>query len=130
MFLNQLNLEERKAFIELAYYSANINNDFAEEQKYFIEIYKQEAEIQYYDIENHDFNEMTSKFKNKKSKNIVVLEITALIHSDKKVTIEESDLLKELQKKLDFTDEEMKTAENWVKNYFDLLEKGYKFINA
>jgi hypothetical protein len=130
MFLNQLNLKQRKAFIELAYYTAKIDSVFAEEEKYFIESYKAEAGIEYYDIENHDFDKMTAEFQDKKSKNIALLEITALIHADKKVTIEESQLLKDLQKKLNFTNEEMKDSENWVKNYFELLERGANFINA
>jgi len=130
MFLNQLNLKQRKAFIELAYYAAKIDNVFAEEEKHFIEIYKGEAGIEYYDVENHDFDKMTAEFEDKKSKNIALLEITALIYADKKVTIEESQLLKDLQKKLNFTDKEMNTSENWVKNYFNLLEKGTSFINA
>jgi len=121
MFLNQLNLEERKAFIELAYYTAKIDNVFADEEKYFIETYKNEAGIEYYDIENYDFDKIVSKFKNKRVKNIVLLEITALIYADKKVTIEESNLLKDLQRK---------ASEIWVKNYFELLEQGSNFING
>ena len=130
MFLNQLNLEQRKAFIELAYYTANVDGVFADEEKYLIEIYKSEAGISYYDCKGSNVLQVVPTFDTKKSQLVVLLEITALIYSDDKITIEESKLLKELQESFKFSDDELKKATIWVEKYATIQNEGFKFIDG
>ncbi|MDM8540699.1 hypothetical protein QUF90_06390 [Desulfococcaceae bacterium HSG9] len=130
MFLNQLNLEQRKTFIELAHYTANVDGVFADEEKYLIEIYKNEAGISYYDPKGNNISQIVPVFDTKSSQRIILLEITALIYSDDKVTVEESKLLKELQMSFKFSEDELKRAKDWVEKYANLQNEGFNFIDG
>ena len=86
MLLMKLKNGEKFAFLELAYYVANIDGEFGQEEKNIIEEYCAEMGIDNidYSMEELDLEEILSKIKILKSQKIVLLELMILIHSDNK----------------------------------------------
>lgn len=130
MFLNQLNLNQRKAFIELAYITAQVDGIFADEEKHLIEVYKGETGVMYYELENTPLKDCLSHFDTKDSQHILLLELVGLIHSDGKVAIQESDLLKRISEHLGLPSESVNTATEWIVNYYQHVKDAQNFITA
>jgi hypothetical protein len=129
MFLNQLNEEQKENFLELAYYAANINNDFAEEQKQMLDSYKLETSMTSYVIQEKKIDEIVAPFTDTKSKKIALLEAIAILYSDKKITPEESDLMDQFTTLFSSSQEDIDFIKKWVELYFEAVEGIASFIN-
>lgn len=86
MYLNRLNSEQKELFLDLCIHASKANNDFADDEKKFIELYANEMQLcdVRYEAQN-TFEEAMAKLVNISSNtelNIVVFELTALILSD------------------------------------------------
>lgn len=77
---------EKFAFLNLAYYIANIDGELDKEEKDIIQEYCSEMGIDNidYNVENFNLEDTLSKIKTLKSKKIVLLELMILVHSDNK----------------------------------------------
>ena len=86
MLLSKLKNEEKFAFLNLAYYIANIDGEFDKEEIEIINEYCLEMGIDNikYDLSNFNLEDVLSKIKSIKSQKILILEIMILIHSDDK----------------------------------------------
>lgn len=134
MYLDRLNEEEAKEFLELSYYAANYNNKFADEQKLLIDEYRVELLLpkDEYKIQEKDLNDILSKFKNsdEEIKKVVFLEIMALILSDNIYDEKEREIISKIGETLGITREEHDFARDWVNNMQDLYISSEKFIQS
>ncbi|MES1954167.1 TerB family tellurite resistance protein [Salinisphaera hydrothermalis] len=84
MFLNRLPLAEKEAFIRLAHYVADVDDDFSPKEQHIIDKYCMEMQIDdtEYSRDSFDLVSVLSVFEEESHKRIVLLEIMALIFSD------------------------------------------------
>lgn len=88
MFLNRLDHDSKVAFLKLAHYVANSNDDFLNSKKELIEAYCLEMNIENIDFKKDNFNikEILDSVTDKKVQKIFLIEIMALIYSDEIIT--------------------------------------------
>jgi len=128
LFLNKLNKSERKNLIELAFYAANYNQDFAIEQQNIITNYKKELNLPYYKIKGLEFEEIIKNF-DKRNRYLIFLEIFTLIIADEKYDADEREFINKLQAALDISEEKKEEIKNWVIDFIEIYEKGQKIIS-
>lgn len=129
MFLNKLNKSERKNLIELAFYAANYNQDFAIEQQNIITNYKKELNLPYYKIKGLEFEEIIKNF-DKRNRYLIFLEIFTLIIADEKYDADERKFINKLQDALDISEEKKEEIKKWIIDFIEIHEKGQKIINS
>ena len=129
MFLHDLTGEEKNAFLELAHYIARSDDDFSEAEENMIATYCLEMQIKNIDYDENTFNLETtlSKFENKKSKKIALLEIMALIYSDG-LEDEEQKILDKMVEVFDLTQELSTTYAKWTQSILKVSAQGYELI--
>lgn len=96
MFLMKLQSKEKFSFLQLAHYLARIDNVFGKKEEDFIFEYCSEMGIENIDkfnVEDFNLEDILNDFKSIESKRIVVLELMILIHIDSKYHNKEKNLL-------------------------------------
>ena len=129
MFLNILNNDEKKAFLELAHYTARVDDDFSEDEELMIQTYCMEMEIEdiNYDEDSFDIKSTLSKFTTLQSKKIALLEIMALIYTDG-LKDEEQEIIDKMVVSFNFNQELAKEYAQWTQSILHLYQKGKDFI--
>ena len=110
MFLNQLDEEKKRLFLEICINGAMANNDFANEQKEMIKLYCDEMRIENYSLEaKYNMDEIMSRLKKcctETEKRIIAFELTGLILSDHKYDKFERAFMEEFNKENNISSEE------------------------
>lgn len=127
MFLKQLNLKEKKAFLQLAYVVANVDG-IGDKEKEMIRLYCQEMEIEDIGYKDKKIGKILKNFKDKKSQKIVLMEIFGLIYSDEIYTQKEKKLIKQINKVFNFSQVEMDLCKEWAKSMLTLANQGELII--
>jgi len=130
MFLNNLDKNEKIAFLNLAHYLARSDGDFSEKQKEIINTYCYEMNIDDIEFDENNFNIdlVLKSIKNKKSQKIVLLEVMALVYSDNILHPEEEKVINLM---LDIFGIEKNVASlygEWTKAIMALSEQGKLLI--
>lgn len=126
MFLNRLNLDQRKAFLAIAMKIIGADNVLDPRERQMIEGMRYEMALYtetdlpkgYVSIE-----EMAKPFDTRESKVILMLECIALAYADENFEEEEQKILRELALIFNFSEEEATAIENWVLRYKDLVKE-------
>ena len=131
MFLNNLEEEEKLAFLELAHYVANCDDDYSKEEKNIIGKYCMEMQMENinFDVEKFDIHDILSKVKSKRSRKVVLLEIMALIYSDDFIHEQERKVLEEILKEFDLNDSLAIVYEQWAKTMLSQYKQGSALLN-
>ena len=131
MFLNQLNQEEKNAFLELAHYIARSDNDFSDDEKSIIEKYCMEMQIDNidYDKKAFDIYNTLGKIKHKRSQKIVLLEIMALIYADDLMHPNEEKVLMKMLEEFDIHLPQFIICTEWAKTMLSLYRQGKAVID-
>ncbi len=135
MFLNQLNQEQKVAFLHIAHHFAWSNNNFSEDEERIIKAYTYEMNIDDIDFNKNNFNldEALNAFKDKESQKIVFLETMALALSDTKVLLDHLDeeervVIDAMMKKFDISEPLARVFGNWSKAVIALTIQGQQLI--
>ena len=131
MLLMELQTQEKFAFLQIAHHLVHASGTMGNREKIKIEDYCIEMGVDNILFENEKYNidECLSKYKSKKSKKILLLELMMLAHIDDKLNQREEDLLKIISKKFDISEIELKHASNWGKAVSALREQALLMIN-
>lgn len=112
MFLSQLNNEQKGLFLQLCSYAANSNGIFAEEEKMLMKEYCKEMEID--EPENFEVIDDLEVVINKicdsatlRTKKLILIEIVALILSDKKYDELEQQFVNKIAKDFNVSTDEV-----------------------
>lgn len=134
MYLRELNREEQKYFLELAYCAANYNDIFAEEQKGLIKEYRTEMLLdeEEYKLNELDLNDILNFFEDssQKTKNAIFLEIMALILSDNRYDEKEREVISTIKDRLNILDEKHDKAVQWVEDMQNIYMRAEEFVNG
>jgi len=131
MLLMNLHTAEKFAFLQLAHYIARADGFYVEAEENTILEYCAEMGIEnteIFDLNTFDLDYTLGKFKTKKSKKIVLLELMILIHSDNRFDIKEVNLISEIMDKFEMKYDEIKHFSSWGKAVSALYEQGMTLI--
>lgn len=120
MFLNQLNESNKENFLKLCVYASLANGVFAKEEKDTLYAYCREMDVEEHIPETAETLEEIIKTINentqKSEKNIIILEILALVKSDNIFDDKEQEFMKEVVNGLGL-------ADSCIDKYNELLNK-------
>lgn len=130
MLLMQLKNTEKFAFVNLAYYIANIDGEFEQEEKNIIQEYCVEMGVDnvIYDEEKFDLEETLSKIESLKSKKIVLLELMILVHSDDKFHRFEQSIIEKIANHFGISSKQLGIYSQWGKMASSLYQQGSLFL--
>lgn len=132
MLLMKLESKEKFSFLQLAHYLARIDNKFGEREIEIILEYCTEMGIENldsFDMENFNLDNILKDFKSERSKRIVVLELMILIHIDHSFNINEQILMEKISNSFGLNIEDVNDYSQWGKSVAMLYEVAKVFIN-
>jgi hypothetical protein len=132
MLLMKLESKEKFSFLQLAHYLARIDNKFGEREIEIILEYCAEMGIENldsFDMENFNLDNILKDFKSERSKRIVVLELMILIHIDHSFNINEQILMEKISNSFGLNIEDVNDYSQWGKSVAMLYEVAKVFIN-
>lgn len=131
MYLSELNIGEKKNFLELAKYSMGLNGEHkAEEQEVFAS-FIHECGMQSYQAQKQDSIESVIKVLSKsssKSKRIIMIELFGILLADGDVCEEEDAFMGILANAFEIESYEYKRYQRWVEAMNDIVNEGYNLI--
>ncbi len=131
MFLNQLTLAEKEAFVSLTVHAANANGIFEENEYKIIEEYCKEMGIAFFDAKNvMSMNRIVEIFKEaeEKHKKIVLLETLGLLHADGFYDEKEKKFVIDYANKIGLKDSDVETQSVLIDRYIGLVKEIYDTI--
>ena len=132
MLLMKLESKEKFSFLQLAHYLARIDNKFGEREIEIILEYCAEMGIENldsFDMENFNLDNILKDFKSEASKRIVILELMILIHIDHSFNINEQKLMEKISSSFGIDLEDVNDYSQWGKSVAMLYEVAKIFIN-
>jgi hypothetical protein len=114
MFLEELQQEEKIAFLELASLIARIDGKLSIYENSLIKKYQREMELEDYKIKGLSIEDILKEFKNERSKYIVLTEIFQLIYSDGVFHDHESEFVHIIKTHFGFDPSEFGSFKDWV----------------
>ena len=131
MFLNQLEADEKRAFLQLAHYIARSDSEISDSEKSIIEKYCLEMQIENIEFNEEEFDiyDILSTFKSNKSKKIATLEILMLIYADEYLHENEREILEKMLEEFGLNNNFLILYTEWAKNIISLYKQGIALIN-
>lgn len=132
MFLNELKLKQKNAFLELAYMIANIDETIIPEEKSLIQAYESEMQIPSgtYQVRGLPLKSILKEFTDKSSQKIVYIEILALARVDLNVCEKEQSIISEIEKFFNLKAQDRSHFLNWLGRFDQLYAEGLELVNG
>ncbi|MGE4444903.1 MAG: hypothetical protein AB7E37_08050 [Candidatus Altimarinota bacterium] len=132
MYLDLLNDDEQKFFLEVARYSMGLNGEYKAEEEQILAGYKYECQLVGYTA--HRQNEIEKiiislKSSTKKVKKIILIELLGIFLADGEMCDHESQFLKKLSEEFNIDNYELKRIQRWVYAMNDIVAEGYELIS-
>lgn len=132
MYLDLLNKDEQKNFLELATYSMGLNGEHKKEEEEILRGYKYECQL--IDYTAHKQNEIgkiinSLRASTKKVKKIVLIELLGIFQADGEICNEESQFLDKLSNEFNIKEHELNRIKRWVDAMNDIVQEGYELIS-
>ncbi len=133
MFLHILNEKERKNFLDVAYYIANCDDDFAEEEKEMIRQYRRELELSESDYiirEKINLENVLGEFSkaDRAVKNAIFMEIIALVFADDVFADEEKKIVENIMTMFKIGDGQFQKTKKWIEELKNLYGRAEELI--
>lgn len=131
MFLNLLNENEGKNFLELAALAMNVDGEIEEQERNIFSTYRFELGLENYKIKGKDYKNIVRELKASRTRILraIIIELAGMMDADKEIEKVEEVWLLQLGSDLDFRDSEMRRMIRWTQDFNDLLAEGYMYIN-
>ncbi|MEH7352566.1 hypothetical protein V7150_03200 [Neobacillus drentensis] len=114
MFLEELQLEEREAFLELADLIAAIDGKLSIFENSILNKYKKEMGLEDYKIKGLVMDDILKIFTTERSKYIVLTELFQLIYSDGVFHDQESESVRLIKSHFGFNSNEFGSFKDWI----------------
>ncbi len=131
MFLYELNLIEKTAFLQLAKELVIIDDSVIDEEEMnMLIIMANEMQISVSENLSLDFNlhQLSKSFKDKKTQKICLIELIALAFANDEYHPEQNSLIKALMNEFNIDTEEMEEMEQWVEKMTIWYKQGQNMI--
>ncbi|BDP34928.1 TerB family tellurite resistance protein [Vibrio parahaemolyticus] len=132
MYLSELNIGEKKNFLELAKYAMGLNGEQKTEEQTIFQSFVQECGLTEHTLTKQDNIESVIKVLAKskgKSKRIILVELFGILLADGEVCIEEEAFMDKLSDALAIDSFEVKKMQRWVNAMNDMVAEGYAMID-
>ena len=132
MYLSELNVGEKKNFLELAKYSMGLNGEHKEEELEVFTSFIHECGLSSYDLQKQDNIESVIKVLAKsetKMKRIVLMELFGVLLADGDICEAEDAFMAKLANTFNIESYEYKRYQRWVEAMNDIVSEGYNLIN-
>ena len=131
MFLNILDKNERKNFLELATIAIKTDGAMNTCESAVFETYRMEMGIQEYILQDKNYDQLLTSFNvsSKKVKRAIMIELAGVLDADEEVNEIEQKWIKKIGADLGFSETEIRKMVRWAEDFNDLLKEGYLYIN-
>jgi hypothetical protein len=132
MYLSELNIGEKKNFLELAKYAMGLNGEQKAEEQMVFQSFVQECGLTDHTLTKQDNIESVIKVLAKskgKSKRIILVELFGILLADGEVCTEEEAFMDKLSDALAIEGYEAKKMQRWVSAMNDIVAEGYAMID-
>lgn len=132
MYLDLLNKQEQKDFLELARYAMKLDGKETEEEEEILTNYKYECHLVEYTAHRQDEIQkiVTSlKASTKKVKKIIMVELFGILIADGEVSQEEAEFIDTLAEQFRIKEYEVARMQRWVEAMNDIFQEGYELIS-
>ncbi|WP_371377697.1 TerB family tellurite resistance protein [Thalassotalea aquiviva] len=131
MYLSELNIGEKKNFLELAHYTMGLNGSHKFEEQQVLSAFEQECQLKGYKPQKQNEIDNVIKVISKAScrtRKIYVIELFGIMLADGNVCEDESNFMTELGKHFDIDEYELRKIKRWVINMNELVLEGYQIL--
>jgi tellurite resistance protein len=130
MFLNQLTLEQKKAFLAIALKIINADGRLDSRERTMVEAMRYEMSLwDDSDLPKGYIEDLSKPFDTHKSRVILLIEGIALAYADEEFSGDEQKILRELALIFEFSEEEATKIENWVLRFKDLQKEAVEMFS-
>jgi len=131
MFLNRLRDEQKKAFLAIAIKLVGADGRLDPRERVIIETIRYEMGLfSETDLPGGDMERIARVFDTHDSRVIVLMEAIAIALADEDLAKEEENLLRELARIFDFTEEKATAIEAWVIKFRDTQKEAEALIKG
>ena len=135
MLLKYLSKPEQELFLELCNFAANIDNDYSEQEKNYIQEYRQEMALDEnaYTIKELEYDEIVKKIleiSTPESIRRIIIELVALLKSDGILHSQENNLMAKLQEDFKLSSDILKEIYASLENLENAYAKIFAIVNG
>lgn len=135
MLLKYLSKPEQELFLELCNFAANIDNDYPEQEKNYIQEYRQEMALDEnaYTIKGLEYDEIVKKIleiSTPESIRRIIIELIALLKSDGILHSQENNLIAKLQEDFKLSSDILKEIYESLENLENAYAKIFAIVNG
>jgi hypothetical protein len=135
MLLKYLSKPEQELFLELCNFAANIDNDYSEQEKNYIQEYRQEMALDEnaYTIKELEYDEIVKKIleiSTPESIRRIIIELIALLKSDGILHSQENNLIAKLQEDFKLSSDILKEIYESLENLENAYAKIFAIVNG
>jgi hypothetical protein len=135
MLLKYLSRPEQELFLELCNFAANIDNDYSEQEKNYIQEYRQEMALDEnaYTIKGLEYDEIVKKIleiSTPESIRRIIIELIALLKSDGILHSQENNLIAKLQEDFKLSSDILKEIYESLENLENAYAKIFAIVNG
>jgi len=126
MFLNKLDTQSKKAFLQLAYYVAKSDDSFSNIQKSLIEGYVKEMNIDNIEFDENNFSleDNLKTVVNNDYQKIILMEILAIVYTDSIMHPAEKEIIDTMVDVWNINSSLVVVYGEWAKNLLSLHIQG------
>ena len=130
MFLEMLDENERKVFMELGYLAMECDGEVAAEEEETLATYAYECKLADYKRQGKSLNSCLEELKNssRAHRKIILLELSGIWAADKEWKDEENQMMEEVAKGLAIPPSRMNRLKRWSRELRTLISDGYAMI--
>jgi hypothetical protein len=123
MFLNVLDMDEKRAFAELAAKMVEADGIVIGREAATLAALKAEMGIAETDGNDRTIGDLAGVFKSKRTKTAALLELVGLGYSDTNFNVGEQSLVTSIAQEMGLGAEDVAQIEGWVKEHVDLVRR-------
>ena len=127
MFISNLNLQERKAFAQLAWHLVHIDGVLSESETEVLDTIERETGFRG-EAQKDDYIKLADVFGGREAKISVLLELLSLAHVDGNYDASEQQMIQNLSVHFKIENEELDTLHSWVIRQTMLLQEAQSFM--
>lgn len=129
MFLSNLNLEQKQAFLGLAHQFISADGQLAPQEEAMLGAMKTEMGLSEHEKPiSAELHNLLKPFDSKYARASVLLEIVGLGYSDNNFHPEESQIVQTIAQNFEISKEEVRQMENWVIRQIMLAKEATQFF--
>lgn len=131
MYLSELNIGEKKNFLELAKFAMGLNGEHKQEEQEVFGSFLIECDLTGYKVQKQDSIDSVIKVLSKssqQSKRIMIIELFGILLADGEVCKAEEKFIGSLANSFNIDTYEYKRYQRWVMAMNDIVSEGYSLI--